>query len=36
MIYLIEPKEVTKLKCISFCRIKPLYGVPPIYCYTVQ
>jgi len=40
MVYLIEPKEAGNRKCIPFCSalcgIKPLYGVPPIYCYTVE
>jgi len=40
MIYLIEPTEVGNRKCIPLCLtncgIKPLYGVPPVYCYTVQ
>jgi hypothetical protein len=36
MIYLVEPKETAyNAKCIQFCRIKPMYGVPPIYCYEV-
>jgi hypothetical protein len=33
MEYLIDPEEVTKLDvtpCTFFCRIKPMYGVPPI------
>lgn len=37
MDYLIDPEEVTKLgvcpifnPCTTFCRIKPMYGVPPI------
>ena len=40
MIYLIDPKEAGNKKCIPFCSllcgIKPLYGVPPVYCYTVE
>jgi len=36
MVYLIEPQEASQKRCRPFCGIKPLYGVPPIYCYTVQ
>jgi hypothetical protein len=36
MIYLVDPKEAGCARCISFCRIKPMYGVPPVYCYEVQ
>ena len=32
MIYLINPKENVNVRCKPFCHIKPLYGVPPIYC----
>ncbi|HVP36203.1 MAG TPA: hypothetical protein VMT04_04335 [Terriglobales bacterium] len=37
MDYLIDPEEITRLgacpkyiiPCTTFCKIKPLYGVPP-------
>ena len=34
MIYLIDPKGVLtdSVRCRPFCGIKPLYGVPPVYC----
>lgn len=33
MDYLIDPEEIAKVDvtpCTVFCKIKPLYGVPPI------
>jgi len=40
MIYLIDPGEAENARCLTYCTqrcgIKPLYGVPPIYCNSVQ